>query len=106
MKNTFVAFLAMAALVGAGSVNAAGNKEAGKAKSAACAACHGADGKGNHALGAPNLTDSTWLYGGSPRRVAQSIAEGRNGRMPAHGEFLGKAKVHLLAAYIYNLSGE
>ncbi len=44
MKNTFVTFLAMAALVGAGSVNAAGNKDAGKAKSAACAACHGVDG--------------------------------------------------------------
>jgi len=69
-----------------------------------CVACHGADGKGNTALGAPNLTDDTWLYGGSLTRIAESIAKGRNGVMPAQGEFLGEAKVHLLAAYIYSLS--
>jgi len=69
-----------------------------------CVACHGADGKGNTALGVPNLTDDTWLYGGSLTRIAESIAKGRNGVMPAQGEFLGEAKVHLLAAYIYSLS--
>lgn len=69
-----------------------------------CVACHGADGKGNTALGAPNLTNDTWLYGGSLTRIAESIAKGRNGVMPAQGEFLGEAKVHLLAAYIYSLS--
>jgi cytochrome c oxidase cbb3-type subunit 3 len=69
-----------------------------------CVACHGADGKGNTALGAPNLTDDTWLYGASLTRISESIAKGRNGRMPAQGEFLGEAKVHLLAAYIYSLS--
>jgi len=69
-----------------------------------CVACHGADGTGNPALGAPNLTDDTWLYGGSLTRIAESIAKGRNGVMPAQGEFLGEAKVHLLAAYIYSLS--
>ncbi len=69
-----------------------------------CVACHGADGKGNTALGAPNLTDDTWLYGGSLTRIAESIAKGRNGVMPAQAEFLGEAKVHLLAAYIYSLS--
>jgi cytochrome c oxidase cbb3-type subunit 3 len=79
--------------------------EAGKAKfDMFCASCHGADGKGNHLLGAPNLTDSTWLYGGSPRAIKESIAKGRNGRMPAHNEFLGKAKSHVLAAYVYSLS--
>jgi cytochrome c oxidase cbb3-type subunit 3 len=69
-----------------------------------CVACHGADGTGNTALGAPNLTDNTWLYGGSLTRISESIAKGRNGKMPAQGDFLGEAKVHLLAAYIYSLS--
>jgi len=69
-----------------------------------CVACHGAEGKGNTALGAPNLTDDTWLYGGSLTRISESIAKGRNGKMPAQGEFLGEAKVHLLSAYVYSLS--
>jgi cytochrome c oxidase cbb3-type subunit 3 len=69
-----------------------------------CAACHGADGTGNQALGAPNLTDNIWLYGGSEARVYETIAKGRNGMMPAHADFLGKDKVHLLAAYVYSLS--
>ena len=69
-----------------------------------CAACHGAEGKGNQALGAPNLTDSTWLYGGSAGVIKQTITHGRKGHMPAHRNFLGKDKVHLLATYIYSLS--
>ncbi|MCP4334176.1 MAG: cytochrome-c oxidase, cbb3-type subunit III [Gammaproteobacteria bacterium] len=69
-----------------------------------CVACHGTDGKGNTALGAPNLTDDTWLYGGSLTRLSESIAKGRNGKMPAQGDFLGEAKVHLLSAYVYSLS--
>ena len=69
-----------------------------------CVACHGADGKGNQALGAPNLTDNIWLYGGSKQKIVESIDKGRSGRMPAHAEFLGEAKAHLLAAYIYSLS--
>jgi cytochrome c oxidase cbb3-type subunit III len=71
-----------------------------------CVACHGADGKGNQALGAPNLTDDTWLYGGSPGVIRYTIANGRNGRMPAHRDFLGEDKVHLLATYIYSLSNK
>lgn len=69
-----------------------------------CAACHGANGKGNQALGAPDLTDKTWLYGGSTGAIAQSIAKGRTGVMPAHRGFLGENKSHVLAAYIYSLS--
>jgi cytochrome c oxidase cbb3-type subunit 3 len=69
-----------------------------------CVACHGPTGIGNPALGAPNLTDDVWLYGGSITRISQSIAKGRNGKMPAHADFLGEAKVHLLAAYVYGLS--
>jgi cytochrome c oxidase cbb3-type subunit 3 len=71
-----------------------------------CAGCHMADGTGNIALGAPNLTDKVWLYGGSPRAIKESIAKGRNGIMPAHAEFLGEAKVHILSAYVYSLSNE
>lgn len=69
-----------------------------------CVACHGADGTGNQALGAPNLTDNVWLYGGSQARIIETITNGRQGRMPAHREFLGEAKVHLLATYVYSLS--
>jgi cytochrome c oxidase cbb3-type subunit 3 len=69
-----------------------------------CSACHGPDGKGTPALGAPNLTDDVWLYGGKKEQIETSVAKGRKGTMPAHGEFLGPAKVHLLAAYIYSLS--
>lgn len=69
-----------------------------------CAGCHLPTGKGNTAMGAPNLTDDIWLYGGSQQAIMKSIADGRQGRMPAHGEFLGDAKVHLLATYVYKLS--
>jgi cytochrome c oxidase cbb3-type subunit 3 len=69
-----------------------------------CAACHGPDGKGNQALGAPNLTDEVWLYGGSESAIVETITKGRNGKMPAWGEFLGKNKVHLLAGYVYGMS--
>ena len=69
-----------------------------------CASCHGADGTGNQLLGAPNLTDNVWVYGGSKTRVMETIARGRNGQMPAHKDFLGEDKVHLLAAYVYSLS--
>ena len=71
-----------------------------------CVVCHNADGTGNTALGAPNLTDDIWLYGGSNNKIMESISDGRHGIMPPHKEFLGEAKVHLLAAYVYSLSGE
>jgi cytochrome c oxidase cbb3-type subunit 3 len=69
-----------------------------------CKDCHGLDGKGNQVIGAPNLTDNIWLYGGSKKSVMETIEKGRNGHMPAHADFLGGAKVHLLAAYVYSLS--
>jgi cytochrome c oxidase cbb3-type subunit 3 len=78
--------------------------ERGKAKFSICMACHGPEGKGNPMLGAPNLTDDIWLYGGTQEVIEQSIAAGRAGIMPAHLEFLGEAKVHLLATYVYSLS--
>lgn len=69
-----------------------------------CAVCHGAEGTGNTALGAPNLSDDIWLYGGTRSAIVDTIANGRNGQMPAHGEFLGPAKVHVLAAYVYSFT--
>jgi cytochrome c oxidase cbb3-type subunit 3 len=69
-----------------------------------CVACHGADGKGNQQMGAPNLTDNVWLYGGSPLMLQQTIRNGRSGQMPAWVDRLGAERVHLLAAYVYSLS--
>ncbi|MAT50014.1 MAG: cytochrome-c oxidase, cbb3-type subunit III [Porticoccaceae bacterium] len=69
-----------------------------------CSACHGADGKGNQTLGAPNLTDNTWLYGGSPEIIKHTIRNGRQGKMPAHGDLLKENRIHLLTAYVYSLS--
>ncbi len=77
---------------------------AGKKLFSACAACHGADGKGNQALGAPNLTDSIWLYGGTPEAVKETIRNGRNGNMPAWRTRLGEDDARMLAAYVYSLS--
>jgi cytochrome c oxidase cbb3-type subunit 3 len=69
-----------------------------------CVACHGADGKGNQALGAPNLADRTWLHGSDEPRVMETIAKGRNSVMPAHKDLLTEAKIHLLTAYVLSLS--
>ena len=69
-----------------------------------CVACHGADGKGNQQLGAPNLTDDIWLYGGEPQEIRQTIRQGRAGVMPSHQELLKEDRIHLLAAYVYSLS--
>lgn len=69
-----------------------------------CSACHGIDGTGNQQIGAPNLTDNVWLYGGSPLMVQQTVRGGRSNTMPAWSERLGAERVHLLAAYVYSLS--
>jgi len=76
----------------------------GKTKFVVCAGCHGADGRGNQAIGAPNLTDQNWLYSGSLGAIKKAIQNGRSGKMPANRDFLGEDKVHLLAAYVYSLS--
>lgn len=78
--------------------------KAGQGKFAACSACHGPEGKGNQAIGAPNLTDTIWLYGGTEKKVTETLLNGRNGRMPAFGITLGPERVHLMAAYVYSLS--
>jgi cytochrome c oxidase cbb3-type subunit 3 len=69
-----------------------------------CVACHGANGKGNQVLGAPDLTDDIWLYGGEPQDIRQTLRDGRNGVMPAQKELLKESRIHLLAAYVYSLS--
>lgn len=69
-----------------------------------CAACHGADGKGNPALGAPNLTDRIWLHGGSVADIERSIGGGRQGQMPAWNKRLSDDDQLALAAYVYHLS--
>lgn len=69
-----------------------------------CAACHGAEGKGNAALGAPNLADRTWLHGSAEPVIIETITHGRTGQMPAHKALLDEAKIHLLTAYVLSLS--
>ena len=69
-----------------------------------CSACHGPNGGGNQALGAPSLVDNNWLYGSSPDAVRESIVVGRNGVMPAHRKLLGEDRSRILAAYVYSLS--
>ncbi|MFD2190888.1 cytochrome-c oxidase, cbb3-type subunit III [Pistricoccus aurantiacus] len=75
---------------------------------ASCVACHGPEGKGNQAIGAPNLTDDYWLYRQPGQSVEDSILHtlrnGRNGHMPAQAAYIGDNKVHLVAAYVYSLS--
>jgi cytochrome c oxidase cbb3-type subunit 3 len=84
------------------SVRAAKGKEA--FTSAGCVGCHGMDAKGMQAIGAPNLTDKVWLYGSSEATIIETIANGRQNKMPAWKAFLGDAKDHVLTAYVYSLS--
>ena len=71
---------------------------------ATCAACHGAEGKGNQALGAPNLTDHIWLHGGSVADIEETIRNGRQGHMPVWSPRLSDEQIHVVAAYVYHLS--
>jgi cytochrome c oxidase cbb3-type subunit 3 len=77
---------------------------AGKAKFAVCAACHGADGKGNVAIGAPNLADKIWLHGWGEQAIVDMIEHGKTNVMPAQGGRLSPAQIHLLASYVWSLS--
>ena len=78
---------------------------AGKARfGGVCAACHGVDGKGNAAVGAPNLTDRTWLYGSDFATIREAIVLGRNGMMPAHEPIIGETRSRLAGAYVWSLS--
>lgn len=70
-----------------------------------CAACHGAEGKGDRQFGAPNLADAIWLYGGTKAKVASQIAAPRHGVMPAWGGRLDPVTIKMLAAYVHSLGG-
>lgn len=76
----------------------------GKAKFAACAACHGPEGKGNQALGAPNLTDKTWLHGWGEEAIVAMVNQGKTNVMPPQGPRFTPEQVNVLTAYVWNLS--
>jgi len=76
----------------------------GRPKFTACAACHGMDGKGNPALGAPNLTDKVWLHGWGEDVIVAMINNGKTNTMPAHAQRLSPQQIHVLASYVWSLS--
>lgn len=78
--------------------------QAGAGKFAVCAACHGADGKGNQALGAPNLTDKVWLHGSGEAAIVSMINQGKLNVMPAQSPRLTSEQIHVLAAYVWSMS--
>jgi cytochrome c oxidase cbb3-type subunit 3 len=72
----------------------------------ACVACHGADGTGNQALGAPNLKDDSWLYGSTYEWIEETVLYGRQNMMPAQSDRLSDDQIHILAGYVYSLSND
>ncbi|PAV26758.1 cytochrome c oxidase cbb3-type subunit 3 [Tamilnaduibacter salinus] len=70
----------------------------------ACVACHGPNGKGNPALGAPNLTDDAWLYGSTYDWIKETVMNGRQNEMPAQEGRLSDDQIHILATYVWSLS--
>jgi cytochrome c oxidase cbb3-type subunit 3 len=76
----------------------------GKSKFTVCAACHGIDGKGNPTVGAPNLTDKTWLHGWGEEAIIAMVNNGKNNAMPAQGRLLTPEQIHVLGAYVWSLS--
>ncbi|MDO8960520.1 MAG: cytochrome-c oxidase, cbb3-type subunit III [Methylophilus sp.] len=89
-----------------GSMHDSGRAGAGKAKFGVCAACHGADGKGNQAIGAPNLTDNIWLHGAGEAAIIKRIHEGKVNQMPAWKEKFTPEQIHVLTAYVWGLSNK
>jgi cytochrome c oxidase cbb3-type subunit 3 len=78
----------------------------GKSKFVACAACHGMDGKGNQALGAPNLTDDVWLHGWGEAAIAAMVNHGKTNQMPAQADKLTEDQIKVLTAYVWGLSNK
>ncbi|MBG6073271.1 MULTISPECIES: cytochrome-c oxidase, cbb3-type subunit III [unclassified Polaromonas] len=78
----------------------------GKSKFGACAACHGVDGKGNQAIGAPNLTDDIWLHGWGENAIVAMINNGKVNQMPAQEGKLTDSQIHVLASYVWSLSNK
>ncbi|MCM3562335.1 MAG: cytochrome-c oxidase, cbb3-type subunit III [Hydrogenophaga sp.] len=76
----------------------------GRARFTACAACHGGDGKGNPAMGAPNLTDNVWLHGWGEEAIVRAVTNGISNQMPAQNQLLTADQIHVLSAYVWGLS--
>jgi cytochrome c oxidase cbb3-type subunit 3 len=76
----------------------------GKKKFVICAGCHGADGKGNQAIGAPNLTDNVWLHGYGEEAIVSMVTNGKTNVMPAQRGRLTPEQIHVVAAYVWSLS--
>ena len=89
-----------------GSPNDSVRAQLGKGKFAACAACHGNDGKGNQALGAPNLADDIWLHGWGQEAIIAIINSGKVSDMPAQAGKLSEAQIQVLASYVWGLSNK
>ncbi|MFA7276029.1 MAG: cytochrome-c oxidase, cbb3-type subunit III [Pseudobdellovibrionaceae bacterium] len=70
-----------------------------------CAACHGEDGKGGQSVGAPNLTDGIWLYGGDRETVYETVFNARAGVMPTWKDRLSPDTIRQLAVYVHELGG-
>jgi cytochrome c oxidase cbb3-type subunit 3 len=78
----------------------------GKASFGACAACHGMDGKGNTAMGAPNLTDNLWLHGWGEEAIIRAVTNGFSNQMPAQAGKLNESQIHVLTAYVWGMSNK
>jgi cytochrome c oxidase cbb3-type subunit III len=89
-----------------GSMHDSGRAGLGKEKFAVCAACHGADGKGNQAIGSANLTDNIWLHGAGEAAIIKRIHEGKTNQMPAWGSKFTPEQIHVLASYVWGLSNK
>jgi cytochrome c oxidase cbb3-type subunit 3 len=76
----------------------------GKDKFGVCAACHGADGKGNQTIGAPNLTDKVWLHGWGEQAIVSIVGTGKSNVMPPQARLLTPEQIHVLAGYVWSLS--
>jgi cytochrome c oxidase cbb3-type subunit 3 len=71
-----------------------------------CVACHGVEGKGNQAMGAPNLTDNVWLFGSSEAAIVETILNGRQNHMPAQEGLLSEEQIRMLTAWVWGLSNQ
>ena len=87
-----------------GSPHNAAAAAAGQAKFVVCAACHGPDGKGNQAIGAPNLTDKIWLHGFGEDAIVAMVTNGKTNVMPAQEKRLSAEQIHVVGAYVWSLS--
>ncbi|MDO9313779.1 MAG: cytochrome-c oxidase, cbb3-type subunit III [Burkholderiaceae bacterium] len=87
-----------------GATHDAAAATAGQAKFAICAGCHGVDGKGNQAVGAPNLTDKIWLHGFGEEAIVAMVTNGKTNVMPAQAQRLTSEQIHVLGAYVMSLS--